>query len=83
MAEPNGERIDAEAAPMKEDEKEEKPDLFEDIPEDIRNDSIDSVKTRSRMIDNEIRVSCLRVSYTHSSHSFRCSNQSSFVSVMI
>lgn len=56
MAEPNEQPIDAEPAPIKEDEKDEKPDLFEDIPEDIRNDSVDSVKTRSRMIDNEIRV---------------------------
>ena len=52
----NDQPIDAEPAPIREDEKEEKPDLFEDIPEDVRNDSVDSIKTRSRMIDNEIRV---------------------------
>lgn len=75
MADANDQPIETEPAPIKE---EEKPDLFEDIPEDIRNDSVDSIKTRSRMIDNEIRVGRLSLDLL-TNNSYRCSNLSNYV----
>lgn len=32
-------------------------DLFEDIPEDIRNAPVEDINTRTRLIDNDIKVS--------------------------
>ena len=44
------------------DEK-EPVDTFDDIPDEVKNDTVDAIRTRTRMIDNEIRVKsiCLKV----------------------
>lgn len=46
----------------KKDEIEEEPvpepeDTFEDIPEDVRNAPVEDINTRTRLIDNDIKVS--------------------------
>jgi 26S proteasome regulatory subunit T5 len=37
-------------------------DTFEDIPEDIRNAPVEDINTRTRLIDNDIKVSSHAVS---------------------
>lgn len=42
-----------------EEEVPEPEDTFEDIPDDVRNAPVDDISTRTRLIDNDIKVSLL------------------------
>ena len=61
------------------DEK-EPVDTFDDIPDEVKNDTVDAIRTRTRMIDNEIRVkSILFRKYSFINLVYRCLNLNNYV----
>lgn len=43
-------------------------ETWEDIPEDVRNANVDEVNTRTRLVDNDIRVSMSMVQNARARH---------------
>jgi 26S proteasome regulatory subunit T5 len=53
---PATEKTEDQPQPI-EEEVPEPEDTFEDIPDDVRNAPVDDVNTRTRLIENDIKVS--------------------------